>query len=113
MRKSKFVGIMSNGYTCVGCEVADVQPKTCRKKLTITGRKAKTKSPYSKQYQYPFVKLTSDGKALKHITLSAAQVRKVYNGLATVEDYVKQRERNRSRTAKTDIKERVNYCFCD
>ena len=108
MKKSKFVGTKSGDYTCVGCEVADVQPKYCRKKLTPDGKKAKTKSYRSQQYRYPYAKLTSDGKAVKHITLSAAQARKVYNGLATVDEYVKRKERKR---ARTDIKKGVNYCF--
>ena len=110
MRKSKFVGTKSGDYICIGYEVADVQPKLCRKKLTPEGKRAKTKSPHSQQYKYPYAKLTSDGKAIKHITLSAHQARRVYNGLATVDDYVKKMERKR---AKADIMERVNYCFCD
>lgn len=110
MRKSKFVGTKSGDYTCIGFGVADVQPKFCRKKLTSDGKKAKTKSPYSRQYDYNYAKFTSDGKAIKHITLSASQARRVYNGLATVDEYVKKMERKR---AQADIKDRVNYCFCD
>lgn len=111
MKKSKFIGLQNCGYTCTGIEVADVQPKRCRKKTTADGKKAKTKSPYSKQYRYPFEKLTSDGKAIKSIMLSAAQARNVYRGLVTVDEYVKKKERKRSQTYS--LNERVNYSFCD
>lgn len=115
MRKCKFTGFESCGYVCVGYEIANEQTRYCKRKLTPDGKKALAKSFHSKDYKYPWVKLTSDGKALKHITLSAAQTRKIYNGLATVDDYVKKLERNRSKTIikKSDVKERVNYCFCD
>ena len=109
MKKSKFVGTKSGGYTCIGIGVADVQPKYCRRKRTEDGKKAKTRSPHSQQYNYNYAKLTSDGKAIKHITLSAAQARKVYNGLATVDEYVKKKERKRPQA----VQESVNYCFCD
>lgn len=110
MRKSKFIGTESGEYTCIGCEVADVQPRYCRKKLTAEGKKAKTKSYHSQQYRYPYAKLTSDGKAIKHITLTAAQARRVYNGLATVDDYVKKMENKKNHVS---IKKRANYCFCN
>ena len=54
-------------------------------------------------------KFTSDGKAIKSIMLNAAQTRMVYLGKATVAEYVKKKERKRSR----ELKERVNYIFCD
>ena len=110
MKKSKFVGTKSGDYTCIGIEVADVQPKYCRRKLTEDGKKAKTKSYHSQQYRYPYAKLTSDGKAIKHITLTAAQARKVYNGQATVDEYVKKMEQKKARMT---VKKSVNYCFCD
>lgn len=111
MRKSKFIGLQNCGYTCTGIGVADVQSKLCRKKITADGKKAKTKSPYSKQYNYFFEKFTSDGKAIKSIILSADQARKVYRGLATVDEYVKRKERKRSQLI--NFKERINYSFCD
>ena len=109
MKKSKFIGTKSGEYTCIDISVADVQPAYCRRKLTTDGKKAKTKSPHSQQYKYLYAKLTSDGKAIKHITLNAAQARKVLRGLATVDDYVKKTERKRSRT----VQGRVSYTFCD
>ena len=109
MKKSKYLGIKSGDYICTDIMVADVQPKYCRRKITIDGKKAKTKSPHSQQYAYNFAKLTSDGKAIKSTLLNAAQARSVYRGLTTVDTYVKKKEQKRSQT----FKERVSYCFCD
>ena len=109
MRKSKFIGTQSGDYSCIGAVVIDVQPKYCRRKVNADGTKAKTKSHHSQQYGYSWEKLTSDGKAIKSIMLNATQTRKVYRGLATVEEYVKKKELKRSRVPK----ERINYCFCD
>ena len=109
MKKSKFIGMQSGDYTCTGVMVVDVQPKYCRTKFTADGKKVKTKSYHSQQYGYSCEKFTSDGKAIKSIILSAAQARNVYNGRATVEEYVKRKERKHSK----DFKARVNYCFCN
>ena len=109
MKRSKFVGTKSGDYTCIGIDVADVQPRYCRRKLTPDGKKAKTKSYHSQQYKYQYAKFTSDGNAIKHITLRADQARKVFKGLATVAEYVEKMERKHSRA---EVKERVNYCFC-
>lgn len=109
MKKSKFVGTKNGDYTCTTIVVRDVQPKYCRKKVDASGKRAKTKSPYSQQYGYLWEKLTSDGKAIKSIMLNAAQTRKVYLEDATVDEYVKKKERKRSLI----FNDRVNYGFCD
>jgi hypothetical protein len=78
-------------------------------KCDATGKKAKTKSPGSRQYEYDWRRLTSDGKAYKYITLNAQQAARVLNGLATVEEYAKKK------SAKRSLKhlERIDYSFCD
>jgi hypothetical protein len=108
MRKSKFVGTRCGDYVCAGAMVVDVQPKYCRRKVTADGTRAKTRSHHSQQYGYPWEKRTSDGKAIKSIILNAAQTRKVYRGLATVDEFVKRKERKLART----FKDRINYSFC-
>ena len=52
MKKSKFVGTKSGDYVCTEAVVRDVQPKFCRKKVDASGKRAKSKSPYSQQYGY-------------------------------------------------------------
>ena len=109
MIRSKFIGTRSGDYTCTEAAVVDVQPKYCRRKVNPDGTKAKTKSHHSQQYGYNWEKHTSDSKAIKTIMLNAAQARKVYRGLATVDEYVKKKELKRSKV----FKDRINYSFCD
>ncbi len=109
MKKSKYLGTTSGDYVCTGVVVKDVQPKYCRKKIGADGKRVKTKSPHSQQYGYNYEKFTSDGKAIKSIVLMAYQARKVYLGLATVDEYVNRKERKRSLL----FGKRLNYSFCD
>jgi hypothetical protein len=107
MKKSKYLGMKSGTWTCVGIEVAYVQPAFKQKK--VDGKRVRSKSPGHQQYSYLFDRLTSDEKAMKTIKLNAAQVRQVLNGQRTVEYFAKKKEAKRSLA----IKDRVNYCFCD
>lgn len=109
MRKSKFVGTKDGLWECIRYVISDVQGTRCRKKVDINGKKARAKSPGSRQYEYEYCRPTSDGEAMKYITLTAAQARKVYRGLATVEEYETKKEALRS----LQHKERISYCFCD
>ena len=109
MRKSKFIGITSGDYTCTGMMVRDVQPMFCRKKTDEDGKRARTKSPHSQQYSYICEKLTTDGKAVKSLILNAGQIRNVYRGDATIDEYAKRKARKRSRV----FDKRLNYGFCD
>lgn len=107
MRRSKFLGNIYDGWICTRVAVADVQPAFCRRK--VDGKRVRSKSPGSKQYSYELNRLTSDGKAMKNIVLTAAQMRKVARGLITVEEFSLQREAKRS----LEYKERISYTFCD
>jgi hypothetical protein len=109
MRKSKFVGMRDGLWECVRCAVSTVQGARCKLKLTADGKKAKAKSPGSKQYEYDWRRPTSDGKAFKYITLNAQQSARVLKGLSTVEEYAQKKE------AKRSFKhfEKIDYCFCD
>lgn len=109
MKKSKFVGVKDGLWECTRYAVSDVQGTRCKRKVDKNGKKARAKSPGSRQYEYEWCRLTSAGEAMKYITLSAAQSRKVYKGLASVEDYEKKKEAKRSLT----YKERISYSFCD
>lgn len=106
MRKSKYIDLCSGTWKCTHVGVADVQPSRCRRKR-VNGKLAKSKSPGSKQYYYIFERPTSDGKAMKMIRLNASQVNKVRKGLATVEDFAKNKAAERSQA----FKEKVSYSF--
>lgn len=109
MRKSKFVGMQNGPWEFVRCAVSTVQGSRCKLKLTADGKKAKAKSPGSKQYEYECRRPTSDGKAFKYITLNAQQAARVLKGLATVEEYAQKKEAKRS----FEHFERIDYSFCD
>lgn len=109
MKKSKFVGIKDGLWECLRYAIADVQGTRCKRKVDENGKKARAKSPGSRQYEYEWGRPTSDGEAMKYIKLTAAQVRKVYKGLATVEEYERKKEAKRS----LQHKERISYSFCD
>lgn len=109
MRKSKFVGMQNELWECVRCAVSNVQGSRCKLKLTPEGKKAKTKSPGSRQYEYEWRRPTSDSKAYKYIRLNAQQAAKVLKGLITVEEYAQRKEAKRS----FEHRERVDYSFCD
>lgn len=109
MKTSKFVGMKDGLWECVRCAVSSVQGRYCAKKREANGKKAKAKSPGSRQYEYVWRRPTSDGKAYKYITLNAQQTARVLNGQASVEDYAKKKEVKRS----FKHLERVDYSFCD
>jgi hypothetical protein len=109
MRKSKFVGMQNGIWECVRCVTASIQGRYCAFKRTADNKKAKAKHPGSRNYEYLWRRLTSDGKAYKYITLTAAQTNKILRGLATVEEYAQKKEAKRS----FEHIERVSYCFCD
>ena len=108
MRKSKFVGMQSGTWTCVGSGVAFVQ-SAFKQKKDENGKRVRSKSPGHRQYYYIFDRITSDKKAMKSIVLSAAQTRQVYTSKRTVEYFAEKKEAKRSLA----IKDRINYCFCD
>ena len=107
MRKSKYLHKTFGNWTCTHVGVADVQPKICRVKRTTLGKKAKTKSPGSRQYYYIFERLTSDNKAEKLVRLSAGQAAKVYRGTLTVEAIADSRQEKGVGT----FKDKVSYHF--
>ena len=107
MRKSKFLNQTFGNWTCTHVGVASVQPKICKYKKAANGRKAKAKSPGSRQYYYVFERLTSDGKAEKLIRLNAVQAAKVYNGLLTVEEVAVARQA----AGVDNFTEKVSYHF--
>lgn len=107
MRTSKFLNKTFGNWTCTHVGVASVQPKICKHKKTATGKRAKTKSPGSRQYYYVFERLTSDGKAEKLVRLNAVQAAKVYNGLLTVEEVADARQEKGVGT----FTEKVSYHF--
>jgi hypothetical protein len=111
MKKSKFVGLRDGLWECIGYMVSDVQGARCKKKLDDMGKKARTKSPGSRQYDYEWCRPTSDGEAMKYITLSAYQAKRVYKGLATVEEYAKKKEAKQLQKQSRTYKERVSYSF--
>lgn len=107
MRKSKFLGMKSGLWQCIGVGVAYVQPAYKQKK--VDGKRVRSKYPGHQQYDYTFERLTSDGKALKTIKLNAAQVRQVLDGKYTVEEFALKKEAKRS----LELNKRVSYSFCD
>ena len=108
MRKSKYLGMKSEGWFCSHVGVADVQPVRCRKKR-VQGKLARSKHPGSKQYYYIFERLTSDSKAMKMIRLNATQARAVLDGKHTVEEFAKKKSAQRTQV----FKDKVSYSFCD
>jgi hypothetical protein len=69
----------------------------------------RSKYPGHQTYYYIFERLTSDGKAMKMIRLSAAQANLVLKGKKTVEDYALKKEVLRSQ----EFINKVSYSFCD
>lgn len=108
MRKSKYIGLKSGDWKCTGIEIARVQP-AYTKKRSATGKRIRSRNPGRQTYGYVFERLTHDGKAMKIITLNAAQASKVYKGLKTVEAFSLEKEAKRSLITK----ENICYSFCD
>ncbi len=108
MRKSKYLGMTDGDWTCTHVGVAGVQP-AFTKKRDEAGKRVRTKSPGHQNYYYIFERLTSDKKAMKMIRLGFWQVKKVYSGERTVEDFATKKERKRSQS----FTKKVSYSFCD
>ena len=107
MRRSKFIGMTSGTWMCTGISVAYVQPAF--KQKNVNGKRVRSKRPGHRIYEYTFDRLTSDKKALKTIKLNASQIRQVFNGERTVEDFALKKEAQRSFA----LNNRVSYSFCD
>ena len=108
MRKSKYIGLKSGAWVCTHLSVARVQP-AYKEKRNALGKRVRNLYPGHQTYQYTFDRLTSDGKAIKSITLNAHQARQVLQGWKSVEEFSIQKELERS----LDYKDRVSYSFCD
>lgn len=109
MRKSKYIGLRSEGWICTHVGIASVQGVYKKYERDVLGRKVRSKSPGSKQYYYIFERLTHDGKAMKMIRLSAAQAKLVLDRKKTVEEFALQKEKERSQV----FTQKVSYSFCD
>ncbi len=107
MRKSKFLHKTFGNWTCTHVGVASVQPKICKYKKAANGKRAKAKSPGSRQYYYVFERLTSDGLAEKLVRLNAVQAAKVYNGILSVEEVADLRQEK----GVSEFTEKVSYHF--
>lgn len=103
MRISKYLNLRSGNWICVAVNIAGVTPSF------KPGTKIRYASAGHRRYEYTFQRPTSDGKAFKVITLTAAQARLVLNGQKTVEEYAKQKKLERP----TVVKKKVSYNFCD
>lgn len=102
MRKSKYLGLKSDNWTCSYVGVARVQPTFKR------GSRVRSKQPGHQTYYYIFERITSDNKAMKMIRLTAAQASKIFTGKCTVEDFAKKKAAKKSQ----DFTKKVSYSFC-
>jgi len=103
--KSKYMGMKSGKWTCTHVGVAKVTPAFKK----VEGKRVRCSSAGHRQYYYIWERLTSDGKAMKMIRLTAAQVLKVRKGLLEVEAVARQKKQQLF-PAFTD---KVSYSFCD
>lgn len=103
MRISKYINLRSGDWICVGVNIAGVTPSY------KPGTRVRYVSAGHRRYDYTFQRPTSDGKAFKVVTLSAAQAKLVLNGQKTVEEYAKKKKLNRT----CAIKDKVSYNFFD
>lgn len=103
--KSKYIGMRSGKWICTYAGVATVTPAYKRKE----GKRVKCSSAGHRQYYYIWERLTSDGKAMKMIRLTAAQTLKVRKGLLEVEAVARQKKQ----LPLPSFTEKVSYSFCD
>ena len=108
MRKTKYLGMTNGDWTCTFVGVDRVQPVFTQKRDEF-GRKIRSKRAGHQNYYYIFERLTSDQKAMKMIRLGYWQVKHVFSGERTVEDYAQKKERKRSQ----EFTKKVSYSFCD
>lgn len=108
MRTSKYIGFQSGAWVCTEVAVARVQP-VFRAKRNKLGNRIRNKYPGHQTYNYIFERYTSDGKAIKIVSLNAKQAYQVYCGKLTVEEIADKRHTQKA----TSFKDRVSYSFCD
>ena len=108
MKKTKYLGMTNGNWECTYVGVDRVQPAFTRKRGE-DGKKIRSKNAGHQSYYYIFERITSDEKAMKMIRLGYWQVKKVYSGERTVEDFAIKKERKRSQ----EFTKKVSYSFCD
>ena len=104
MRKSKYLGMKSDNWTCTDISVDRVQSAYLKKK--VEGKRVRSKRPGHQTYTYTFERLTSDG-AIKMVNLNARQALQVLRGETTVEEIANRKKQELSLKPN----QRVSYCY--
>lgn len=104
MRKSKYLGMKSDNWTCTEVSVDTVQSAYLKKK--VAGKRVRSKRPGHQTYSYTFERFTSDG-AIKMVNLNARQALQVLRGELTVEEIANRKKQEMNLKPN----QRVSYCF--